>query len=487
MDFFSLMFIIITYSFNNVSSKIIIDTINTNISWLYLTKFYFHPIYGQIDISLYSLENTIRFFVLNKQEWIEIKNDLSNICLKNELKLNRTKNETNLWSLSSSFTSIGQMHFILSKCNSSLNTTDLPFTYKLVLTNGDNLFMKHFSDDERGILPLFIVSTCIHSILLLIVVRYTFLSKNKSCLIIKLYVVSIVFSWLNSFIYSIETLIYAFIGNIDAFIFQSLIFLARLLFICAQILFLLLLILSTKGCLTVHVQLKKNIMTEIILIISLYIFVQIVIFIIMTTFINQVFANENILLISNYIQMILYLLTCVWFIICLIFTSKPPTKSHRSFFIFSIWFITNAIVVLLNILDVLPNLQITILTAMTISMHFVAYCIFLFIIQTKTFLLRTKLNQINIAYIDPTLSKTHIQDLLTREKEVTTASCELTDLYSIGNANKSKLRMPLKSFETFRRLEPRRDVLLSPSLQSCIVSIQPSVNPISPPLITTEA
>ncbi|CAF2134960.1 unnamed protein product [Rotaria magnacalcarata] len=124
MDFFSLMFIIITYSFTNVSSKIIIDTINTNISWLYLTKFYFHPIYGQIDISLYSLENTIRFFALNKQEWIEIKNDLSNICLKNELKLNQTKNETNLWSLSSSFTSIGQMHFILSKCNSSLNTTN---------------------------------------------------------------------------------------------------------------------------------------------------------------------------------------------------------------------------------------------------------------------------------------------------------------------------------------------------------------------------
>ncbi|CAF0970903.1 unnamed protein product [Rotaria magnacalcarata] len=225
------MFIIITYSFTNVSSKIIIDTINTNISWLYLTKFYFHPIYGQIDISLYSLENTIRFFALNKQEWIEIKNDLSNICLKNELKLNQTKNETNLWSLSSSFTSIGQMHFILSKCNSSLNTTDLPFTYKLVLTNGDNLFMKHFSDDER-------------------------------------------------------------------------------------------------------------------------------------------------------------------------------------------------------------------------------------------------------AYIDPTLSKTHLQDLLTREKAVTTTSCELTDLYSIGNANKSKLRMPLKSLETFRRLEPRRDVLLNPSLQSYIVSIQSSATPL---------
>ncbi|CAF2061134.1 unnamed protein product [Rotaria magnacalcarata] len=318
MDFFSLMFIIITYSFTNVSGKIIIDTINTNISWLYLTKFYFHPIYGQIDISLYSLENTIRFFALNKQEWIEIKNDLSNICLKNELKLNQTKNETNLWSLSSSFTSIGQMHFILSKCNSSLNTT----------------------------------------------------------------------------------------------------------------------------------------------------------------FIDQVFANENILLICNYIQMILYLLTCFWFIICLICTSKPPTKTHRSFLIFSIWFITNAIVVLLNILDVLPNLQITILTAVTISIHFLAYYIFLFIIQTKTFLLRTKLNQINIAYIDPTLSKTHLQDLLTREKAVTTTSCELTDLYSIGNANKSKLRMPLKSLETFRRLEPRRDVLLNPSLQSYIVSIQSSANPL---------
>ncbi|CAF4792948.1 unnamed protein product, partial [Rotaria magnacalcarata] len=43
---------------------------------------------------------------------------------------------------------------------------------------------------------------------------------------------------------------------------------------------------------------------------------------------------------------------------------------------------------------------------------------------------------------------------------------------------KSKLRMPLKSLETFRRLEPRRDVLLNPSLQSYIVSIQSSATPL---------
>lgn len=61
----------------------------------------------------------MKVFVLNQQEWKEMKNDLSEVCLKKELMLN----QTNLRILSSSFTSIGRMYFILNKCNSTLNTT----------------------------------------------------------------------------------------------------------------------------------------------------------------------------------------------------------------------------------------------------------------------------------------------------------------------------------------------------------------------------
>jgi len=91
------------------------------------------------------MDSGIKFFVLNKQEW---KNDLSQICLEKELILNEEINQTNFWSLSTSFTSSNQMYFILSKCNSSLNIFDL--SYKLILTNGENLFTKHFSNNERG-------------------------------------------------------------------------------------------------------------------------------------------------------------------------------------------------------------------------------------------------------------------------------------------------------------------------------------------------
>ncbi len=83
--------------------------------------------------------------MLDKEEW---ENDLSNICLQNELILNQDINETNLWSLSISFTPSNQMYFILSKCNSSLNIFD--FSYELILTNGNNLFTEQFSNDKRG-------------------------------------------------------------------------------------------------------------------------------------------------------------------------------------------------------------------------------------------------------------------------------------------------------------------------------------------------
>lgn len=108
------------------------------------------------------------------------------------------------------------------------------------------------------------------------------LSKNITCLLIKLYLISIICSWFNSFIHFIQALLYAVIGNSDIVIFQCLIFFAQLFYICSHVLFLTILILCAKGYLVVRIQMRKKIMVEIILIILCYTLVQIVILIIKT-------------------------------------------------------------------------------------------------------------------------------------------------------------------------------------------------------------
>jgi hypothetical protein len=84
---------------------------------------------GHIEIDFFS-DSKIKMFVLNKQEWEEMKDDLSKVCLTNELKLSQMVNEMNLSVLSSSFTYIDRMYLILSKCNCSLNQTVSKFVFK---------------------------------------------------------------------------------------------------------------------------------------------------------------------------------------------------------------------------------------------------------------------------------------------------------------------------------------------------------------------
>lgn len=111
---------------------------------IFLTKFYFHPTDGYIDIKI-NINKEIKFFALNKNQW---KNDLSEICAQDELILNQDINQTNLWSLSRSFILTDEIYFILNNCNSSLDISDGSYTF--ILTNGFNSFTKHFSYDEQG-------------------------------------------------------------------------------------------------------------------------------------------------------------------------------------------------------------------------------------------------------------------------------------------------------------------------------------------------
>ncbi|CAF3904414.1 unnamed protein product [Adineta steineri] len=281
-------------------------------------------------------------------DWIEIENDLSKVCLKKELILKQSENETNLWILSSSFTSTDRMYFILSTCNSTINTTNFFLTYKLILTNGNDLFTKHFSNDERGLLELFIASTIMYTIILLIILRYIYFSKYKSFFLMKLYCSSILCSWLYCLISFIDTLMFALTGYMDIFTFRLLLFLAHFIVLIAEILFLFILILCSKGYL-------------------------------------------------------------------------------------------------------------------------------IFILRKKHFFLQTKLNQINITYIHSITSKSHSNQISTREIVNDINSYEFTDLcYDEVNTWVSRFRIPFKSSEPLPRLEPRRDVKLKSLAKSsqssmCIV------------------
>jgi hypothetical protein len=108
------------------------------------------------------------------------------------------------------------------------------------------------------------------------------LSKTKSCLIIKFYLISIFCSWLNSLISFILSLIFALTGNNQTILYKLFLFFARFFDFIAQILFLLILILSAKGYLIIRIQLKTKTMLIIKFLMILYILLQIIILILIT-------------------------------------------------------------------------------------------------------------------------------------------------------------------------------------------------------------
>ena len=126
----------------------------------------------------------MNFVYLNEEEW---KNDVTKVsCMKREFLLHDESNETDMWSLSQAFTETDQKYFILIKCNTSVNTSN--GMYRVMLTNGKNSFTEHFSNDQRGkreqnfldgidfhplgILALFIASTCLYTIVFLVIIRW---------------------------------------------------------------------------------------------------------------------------------------------------------------------------------------------------------------------------------------------------------------------------------------------------------------------------
>lgn len=177
-------------------------------------------------------------------------------------------------------------------------------------------------------------------------------SKIKSCLIIKIYLICILFSWLNSSISLIYTIIYALTGYNDTILYRFLLFFSQLFYFIAQILFLLILMFCINGYLITSIQLSKKILLQIKILMILYILIQIIILIINTTvrtndvkkflfkivcfikIINRRIPDENILLICNCIQIILYFTSYFWFI----FSILLITKKFYSFLIFSIWY-----------------------------------------------------------------------------------------------------------------------------------------------------
>lgn len=106
--------------------------------------------------------------------------------------------------------------------------------------------------------------------------------SNVKTLIIQLYLLSIVCSWLNSLISLILTLMFALIGNDQTILYRLLEFLARFCHLLAQILFLFALILSVNGYFINRIQWRRKPMIQIQIFMFLYTVIQIIIIILMT-------------------------------------------------------------------------------------------------------------------------------------------------------------------------------------------------------------
>ena len=259
----------------------------------------------------------------------------------------------------------------------------------MVLTNGNSLFTKHLSNDERGnamnsrtnisdglslgMLELHIVSTSIATLTLVGIFRsmcmyakemdkanlfYSDLSNLRTSPIVKLFVSSLFCSWLTLSIDFVCILVLALTGNIETGIFRCLIFLARFSQLTAEIILLLILILGAKGCFSRTGRWKQRTFVEIALILVLYAQIQTTVLILTTKvsvflidewnrdslshtslkFIDQIFIYDTIIKACNYTRLTMYALTGVWFLASLCATSKRSEESFpKSLFIFSSW------------------------------------------------------------------------------------------------------------------------------------------------------
>ena len=261
-----------------------------------------------------------------------------------------------------------------------------------MLTNGNSLFTKHLSNDERGnamnshinvsdglplgMLELHIISTSISTLTLVGIFRtmcmyptnlvkanlfYLDLSTLRTSPIVKLFLSSLFCSWLHISIDFACILVLALTGNIETVIFRCLIFLARLSQLTAEIILLLILILGAKGYFSRTLRWKQPTIVEIALTLVLYAQIQTTALMLTTKvsvflidewnegslslslaslkFIDQIFIYDTITMACNYARLTMYALTGVWFSASLCATVKRSEESVKPFFIFSIWLV----------------------------------------------------------------------------------------------------------------------------------------------------
>jgi hypothetical protein len=79
-------------------------------------------------------------------------------------------------------------------------------SYRILLTNGDNKFQRHFSADEFGILETSITMFIIYTLLILLGFVYAKLLYNKRFLhdTFKIFLVSVIVEWLSFLFYVSE-------------------------------------------------------------------------------------------------------------------------------------------------------------------------------------------------------------------------------------------------------------------------------------------
>ncbi|XP_025018204.1 transmembrane protein 145 isoform X2 [Tetranychus urticae] len=271
----------------------------------------------------------------------------------------------------------------VSNCQSKKG---LKITYRITMTNDDhNPLLKHFSADQFYILHTDVVFTVLYLILLIasIFEAYALYTRHLFHITYKYYLTSLTLQFSSLVFLSTYYIILADRGYSH----EVLKLIGKLLESASTSLFLLLLILLAKGYTITRARLKKQTSTKISLFMTLHTTTYIAIF-----FYEQMFFDPGEVLYMyeswpGYGIIFLRILGWFWFVYSIVFTLMHyPSKSSfltKLFLLYSVWFISAPVVILISTFVVPKWMREKIINAVELFIAMHAHLVFFIDVMAK--------------------------------------------------------------------------------------------------------
>ncbi|KAJ7382299.1 hypothetical protein OS493_035880 [Desmophyllum pertusum] len=388
----------------STSPKIVTGTLNTKENWAFLTRFCYKDSIGELIYhfeypQVYATQNIFLYF---DTQWPHVYPKPEMKCIDKEDKVYRGNNQvvnltTNyIWSGCSKSDVLGVTYLkcygdrrfvstrerwwylAVSNCKS---TKGLLLTYRLEMTNGDSFWKRHFSADERFILPMNIAFFVVFIILWLLSIysASVLVSRRLFHFTYKLYMVSLTFEVISLMFYIIYYVKFGKSG-VETY---GLMVVGRAGHFISHVVFLIMLILMAKGWTVTRGRISSSGQIKL----SIFGTVYTVCFAILFFYEIAVFDPGEVLYIyespAGIGICVLRVIAWLWFCYGTFFTLKHfPNKCNFYYpfwFFYTIWFLAGPVIVIIATFKIPKWERAQIVNGIDWSISIIAHFVFMVI------------------------------------------------------------------------------------------------------------